>query len=230
MPETKKEQGFTLLEMTVSLSILALMAAVSAPTISRWVDNTRVSETEEELEYLSQSCIRYYRDTGVFPPVLTSLVANTPARSGWAGPYHSCNPNLGANETDDMAKDAWGNDYILATIDAFTRRLTSKGRDGVVGGGKYSDDIVIRFNSNEVSRETTDRELVVINSAVERYNKLLLATEGALSTNYTTMLATLKSYGLLINSNEYTTDGWGQSYVCGSSPVQEVKSSGTPSN
>jgi type II secretory pathway pseudopilin PulG len=217
--------------MTLALAVIAIISALTLPAVGQWVRTEREDVTRAEMEGLVGSCLRFYEDTGVFPPSLAALVENDPATAGWKGPYHGTDANLGVNAPDDALKDAWGKAYVFMAVDAYNGTIHSHGPDGVAESESYSsgDDILVFFNVHEIARKQTDRELDKINKAISLYNKSLLNTHGALSTDFAAMMAQLQATGLIDNtSGALSTDGWGQAYITGSNPVHSAASLGSP--
>lgn len=69
-----KRRGFTLIELLVVVALIAILAAVSAPMISRSVDQSRESALRENLRVMRKAIDDYYGDTGHYPPSLETLV------------------------------------------------------------------------------------------------------------------------------------------------------------
>lgn len=47
---TLKQQGFTIIEMAVTITIMALLMFTAVPNITSWLDNTRIRNTTESLQ------------------------------------------------------------------------------------------------------------------------------------------------------------------------------------
>lgn len=143
-------RGFTLLEMTVALAIIAILAAVATPMILNRLLEARRQATEQEARLLYEAVVGAEGDGGSFGFVgdLGRLPASfeqlaqaygLPAYTvqttrgvgmGWRGPYISSGASAG-----DYLTDAFGRPYTGAS----TGQVRSAGPDGLAG---TTDDIV----------------------------------------------------------------------------------------
>lgn len=67
-------RGFTLLELLFVMVIVALLAAVVAPSLMGGVDKARESALKEDLFTMRKAIDDYYADNGRYPPSLEILV------------------------------------------------------------------------------------------------------------------------------------------------------------
>jgi len=143
-------RGFTLLEMSIALAVIAILAAVATPMILQRILEARRSATEEEARVLYEAMVGRDADPGSFgfvgdigrlpdsfeqlaqpmglPAYTTQTVRGV--GMGWNGPYI----NTGGSPTDFLS-DAFGRPYTGAS----TGQVRSAGQDGIVGN---TDDIV----------------------------------------------------------------------------------------
>jgi prepilin-type N-terminal cleavage/methylation domain-containing protein len=142
--------GFTLLEVVVVLSVLAILAAAAAPSLVQRIADTRVEATRDEARVLHEAMVPpvssgtqfgFVGDIGRLPNSYQELVqrgslpsyTTSTVRSvgmGWRGPY----VNTGTSATDYLT-DAFGRAYTGAS----TGQVRSAGPDGVASN---ADDIV----------------------------------------------------------------------------------------
>lgn len=94
-------EGFTLVEILVVLAIGIVLAAAVLPSLIGGVDRTRVDESAESLQSISEAVSSMWKDVGRYPGKLSHLT--TPITTGqngicgtaytaaqvatWAGPY-----------------------------------------------------------------------------------------------------------------------------------------------
>ncbi|MDD3732715.1 MAG: prepilin-type N-terminal cleavage/methylation domain-containing protein, partial [candidate division Zixibacteria bacterium] len=96
----RKEQGFSLIELTVIMVVIGIMLAVAMKSMTTVTEDIRRTKTLQEMESLAKgitgnpditagglrSDFGYIGDIGAFPPGLQALVTN-PGYSTWHGPY-----------------------------------------------------------------------------------------------------------------------------------------------
>lgn len=130
------EQGFTLIEMLVVISIIAMIMAIVGPRVLNYLAESKVKTARIQIESLSSALDLFYLDVGRYPSSsegLTALVQRPGDGSTWNGPY------LRGNE---VPKDPWGQPYIYripGERGAF--ELLSLGSDGREGGVGTASDI-----------------------------------------------------------------------------------------
>jgi general secretion pathway protein G len=131
------ESGFTLMELLVVLGIIALLSALVAPQVIRYLGDARTEAASAQLKNLESAVELYYLDTGTYPPSASGLDAliDAPAGvGGWRGPYLKKREGL---------IDPWGQPFTYKTpgehgaYDVF-----SLGRDGKQGGDGEDRDLV----------------------------------------------------------------------------------------
>jgi general secretion pathway protein G len=71
----KRQQcwGFTLVELALVLFIVALLASLVAPVVTRSIEQARESTLKEDLQVLRKAIDRYYANTGHYPDNLSQL-------------------------------------------------------------------------------------------------------------------------------------------------------------
>ncbi len=137
MQKRHKQQGFTLLEMIVVVTIIAILAAYIAPKVAGRVDDARISKAKSDIRVLESSLELYKLDNFVYPASGQGLSALTSQPSGselknWRqGGY-----------IKKLNKDPWGNDYqylFPGTNGEFD--VFSLGADASTGGEGEAADI-----------------------------------------------------------------------------------------
>jgi prepilin-type N-terminal cleavage/methylation domain-containing protein len=160
MSKFRSGSGFTLMEIIVVILIMGIIAAVAMRSIDNTLENTKVENTRNEMQQLvyavagnpalfangMRTDFGYVGDVGAMPSDLDALV-NDPGLSTWSGPYLS---NSFVESADDFKRDAWGNDYTLASASI----QSSGGGDGTLT--KTIASSVSDLTSNSVVGGVTD--------------------------------------------------------------------------
>ncbi len=135
--QNSAEEGFTLVELLVVLGIIALLAAVVAPQVIRYVSDARVETARVQLKNIESALELYYLDAGQYPTTEQGLEALVSAPAGletWRGPYIKLKKGI---------VDPWGQTFSYeqpgehGALDLFTL-----GRDKAVGGEGEDRDIL----------------------------------------------------------------------------------------
>ncbi len=128
---SRRERGFTILEIVIVFILLAGIMAFVGPKIFEQMGRAKSQEARIRIQQLSGQIEMYKLEVGKYPDNLGALVRN-PGSDKWNGPY--------AKETD--LKDAWGNDYRF-TVPGQGKAydLVSLGADGKEGGEGENRDV-----------------------------------------------------------------------------------------
>ncbi len=131
-------RAFTLLEIIVVVTIIALLAALVAPRLLGNVDRAKVSAAKSGAAQLAQQLQLYLTDVGQSKPDqdldLEVLTLPPDAGGGTNGPY--------LQKADDLL-DPWGNPYVLRVPGEvnYDFDIVSYGADGQPGGENYDADL-----------------------------------------------------------------------------------------
>jgi general secretion pathway protein G len=97
--------GFTLVELMVVLLILAMLATIAAPRVTKYLGKAKTQTAKVQVEALSAAVDAFIIDVGRAPSEaegLQSLVSAPSGISNWDGPYIKKSASL---------MDAWGRPY-----------------------------------------------------------------------------------------------------------------------
>lgn len=121
MMPLNRQDGFTLIEVVVTIVLLGIVATIAFKQIGSTVETAKVEHTKSELAQLAHAIsgspesfadghridFGYYGDIGAMPPSLAALAIN-PGLATWNGPYVST-----GTENNGYLHDAWGTVYSL---------------------------------------------------------------------------------------------------------------------
>ncbi|MGE6385223.1 type II secretion system major pseudopilin GspG [Pseudomonas sp. NPDC078416] len=129
---TRRQRGFTLLEMLAVIVLLGIVATIVVRQVGGNVDKGKYGAGKAQLASLSMKIESYGLDLGSPPKTLQQLVERPANASGWAGPY--------AKPSD--LKDPFGHAFgyrFPGQHGAFD--LIFYGQDGQPGGEGYNADL-----------------------------------------------------------------------------------------
>lgn len=110
------EVGFTLIELTVVLAVIVTLALILTPSITNFINDSRVARTQTDVQTVSASITQFYKDNGFFPQ------------------WHTANaggPGTAANKVDLLVSPgnvpvvAAANTWTTGTTDALADQLMS---------------------------------------------------------------------------------------------------------
>ena len=132
------ESGLTLIEITIVIVILGLLASFIAPRVLNAPDKAKVAKAKLEISSLETALGGYAIDVGDYPTVEQNLQAlwqvPNPEPENWSGPYIN----------KPIFTDPWGNSYIYVypgTRVGYDYDLYSFGKDGKEGGTDFNTDV-----------------------------------------------------------------------------------------
>ena len=132
----KGEQGFTLVEMLVVITIIGLIMGLIGPRVLNYLSESKVKAAKIQLQSFASALDLFYLDAGRFPSTaegLAALVKQTPGVSAWNGPYLR-----GGN----VPNDPWSHGYVYRSPGEHgPYDIVSYGSDGQEGGSGVAADI-----------------------------------------------------------------------------------------
>lgn len=106
--------GFTLIELTVVLAVIVTLALILTPSITSFINDSRVARTQADVKVVASAIAQFYKDNGFFPQ--WSL-----ANAG--------GPGTAANKVDllvgpgNVPVQAAANTWTTGSTDALTNQL-----------------------------------------------------------------------------------------------------------
>jgi general secretion pathway protein G len=134
---SRYSNGFTLIEILIVTTIIALIVAFAVSKIAGGADKAKASLTRTKISGLSGTLDLYKLDVGKYPTTQEGLKALLQAPGGvskWNGPYE---------KNEDNIKDAWNNELNYKSPGDANRpyEISSLGADGVEGGDGPNKDL-----------------------------------------------------------------------------------------
>ncbi|WP_268977697.1 MULTISPECIES: type II secretion system major pseudopilin GspG [Undibacterium] len=134
--KTKKQGGFTLLELLVVIVILGLLAAFVAPKYFGQIGKSKIQSAKAQIDAFDKGIDQYRLDTGHFPTTeqgLNALFAQPANEPLWRGPYLK----------KVIPLDPWNAAYVFRSPGTEGRdyEIVSYGADGKSGGSGEDADI-----------------------------------------------------------------------------------------
>ena len=134
--QARGQRGFTLVELLVVITIIALIMGIVGPRVLNYLTDARIKAARLQIEALSNALDLYYLDTGRYPASnegLSALVKRPGNVNTWNGPYI---------KGDTVPRDPWGNAYVYRSPgDRAPYEIVSLGSDGRDGGTGNAADI-----------------------------------------------------------------------------------------
>jgi general secretion pathway protein G len=135
-PRRQSERGFTLIEMLVVITIIALIMALVGPRVLNYLSDSKIKAAKIQITSLASALDLYYLDAGQYPTTsegLRALIDRPGSSVAWAGPYL---------KGDRVPNDPWGRPYVYHSPGQHgAYDIMSYGADGQEGGTGSDADI-----------------------------------------------------------------------------------------
>jgi general secretion pathway protein G len=132
----RAERGFTLVEILVVITIIALIMALVGPRVLNYLSDSKAKAAKIQIESLASALDLYFLDTGRYPSGsegLNALMQRPGNATGWNGPYLRGNA---------VPNDPWGKPYVYRSPGQHgPYDIVSYGADGQQGGTGAAADI-----------------------------------------------------------------------------------------
>ncbi len=130
------ERGFTLVEMLVVITIIALIMALVGPRVLNYLTDSKIKAATIQIRSFENALDLFNLDAGRYPSTsegLRSLIERPGGAVAWSGPYL---------KSDAVPNDPWGRPYIYrAPGQHGAYDIMSYGADGQEGGTGADADI-----------------------------------------------------------------------------------------
>ena len=137
---SESKHGFTLLELLVVITVIAILASLVSPMVFRNIGDAKQTSARAQIEAIGVALEQYRLDNERYPSSEQGLVALRRAPDGatapnWRGPYLR----------KDVPLDPWTRPYTYrapGAVNADAYDLLSLGRDGREGGRDDDADVL----------------------------------------------------------------------------------------
>ena len=130
------EGGFTLIEILVVITIIALIMSLVGPRVLNYLAESKVKAAKIQIQSLGSALDLFNLDTGRYPSTgegLTALVQSPGTIPSWNGPYL---------KGGVVPNDPWGHPYVYRSPGEHgPYDIMSYGSDGQEGGTGTAADI-----------------------------------------------------------------------------------------
>ena len=129
LSRTQTQKGFTLIELMIAITILAILADVGIPAFMAYQERARVSATKSNMSLFKNAIMLYQGDTGQYPKKLQDLIKaprdDERVAKKWGGPYIEA-------KNSEALEDGWSNrfQYKVTPGSKYAYELFSYGPNG----------------------------------------------------------------------------------------------------
>lgn len=133
-----RQAGFTLLELLIVISIIALLSALIGPRLMGSMEKSQIKSTKAQIELLATALDTFKLDNLRYPTEdegLRALIEAPNELNTWLGPYL---------RKKKLPKDGWNKDFLYNNppkLGGLDFDVYSLGADGKTGGEGENGDI-----------------------------------------------------------------------------------------
>src|SRR5438045_642749 len=113
--KTRVRRGFTLPEVLVTVTVVAVLAAVVVPAVTQYVNRGNNPATQQDIIQIQNAVNGYVADTRNYPGFLSQLSAST-GISGFHGPYLTANTTGGVTGTTAVSATSFTSNALGITF------------------------------------------------------------------------------------------------------------------
>ena len=139
---TRRFAGYTIVEISLAVAILAVVAAIAIPMYERYMERTRVAQAVVDVADIASRISRYELDNREFPAGLSDVGADR-MRDPWGNAYEY------VNHEDPKQRGRWRRDKNIVPIntdfDVFSAGKDGQSRPPLTA--KPSRDDIVRANN-----------------------------------------------------------------------------------
>ncbi len=136
MKDTRRQRGFTLIEILIVVIIIGLLASLVGPKLFGKVGTAKQKTAKAQIELFGTALDAFRLDVGRYPTSEEGLKALREKPSGaetWQGPYLP----------KEIPTDPWGRPYVYRSPgEVHDYEIVSLGLDGADGGDGENQDVV----------------------------------------------------------------------------------------
>ena len=133
---SRAQRGFTLVELLVVITIIALIMGIVGPRVLNYLTESKAKAAKIQIESFASALDLFFLDTGRYPAGnegLAALVRRPGNINSWNGPYL---------KGGVVPPDPWGNQYVYRSPGQHgAYDILSYGSDGTEGGTGAAQDI-----------------------------------------------------------------------------------------